>query len=196
MSYSRSRFQIISTPQEVSNFFKTNFPDAISLIGEGPLLDTFAKIKPSYLVSIKCSPYNINNFVIIGDAAHAMVPFYGQGMNAGFEDCILLDKLLEKHRNSIQEAIGEFSIARVDDAQAISDLAMYNYVEMRELVTKYIYHLRKQLDEFLFRIVPTIWIPLYHSVTFTRTNYKKCIENRQWQNKVSSYKARQEANKF
>lgn len=179
-----ANFDRLDNPEKVLEFFKTTFPDSIQLIGEDRLVQDFFKSKPSALVSIKCRPYNCGKAVIIGDAAHAMVPFYGQGMNAGFEDCLILDKILEKYNNDFSKAIEEFTEVRKDDAHAICDLAMYNYVEMRDLVNKNSYHLRKKLDDLLFKLLPDVWIPLYNSVTFSHMGYKSCIENRKWQDKV------------
>lgn len=113
-----------------------------------------------------------------------MVPFYGQGMNAGFEDCTILSQMLDQHHNHFNLALKEFSDSRWQDAQAICDLAMYNYIEMRDLVRSKSYRLRKILDDFLYRNFPNYWIPLYNSVSFTHMPYKQCIENRKWQDKV------------
>lgn len=156
---------------------------------------------------LQCRPYYLDaNVLLMGDAAHAMVPFFGQGMNAGFEDCTILSSLLTKHNNDFHRALKEFSDTRWENAHAICDLAMYNYIEvgpteaglftkphtnhnvigsqMRDLVTRQTYRLRKTLDDFLFWLMPTHWVPLYNSVSFTHMPYKQCVENRQWQNKV------------
>lgn len=79
----------------------------------------------------QCRPYYVKeSILLLGDAAHAVVPFYGQGMNAGFEDCSILSELLSKHRQDFNAALNEFSATRWEDAHAISDLAMYNYTEV------------------------------------------------------------------
>ncbi|XP_055320531.1 kynurenine 3-monooxygenase isoform X2 [Sitodiplosis mosellana] len=182
-----SNFDAIKTIDELLAFFTENFPDAIDLIGEKRLIDDFFRATPQYLVSIKCRPTYIDpNVLLMGDAAHAMVPFYGQGMNAGFEDCTILSQILDQHHNHFHLALKEFSDTRWQDAQAICDLAMYNYLEMRDLVRSRSYRLRKIFDEFLYRYFPNHWVPLYNSVTFTHMPYKQCIENRKWQDKVLS----------
>ncbi|XP_077288296.1 kynurenine 3-monooxygenase cn [Arctopsyche grandis] len=179
------KFKQLDTPEALLKFFNTNFPDAIPLIGKDKLISDFFKGKPLPLVSIKCQPYHISNkAIIVGDAAHAMVPFYGQGMNAGFEDCLLLDRLLTKHGSKLDLVLKEFSEIRVKDAHAICDLAMYNYVEMRDLVMRRTFIMRKKLDDFLHWLMPSKWVPLYNSVTFTDMGYSKCITNRKWQDKV------------
>ncbi|XP_026480225.1 kynurenine 3-monooxygenase-like, partial [Ctenocephalides felis] len=182
------KFSMLDSPEKLHTFFSEYFPDSIPLIGKDRLTKDFFKGGPQPLVSVKCSPYHVRDkALLIGDSAHAMVPFYGQGMNAGFEDCSLLDDLIEKFGDeNMENVFKEFTEKRVDDAHAICDLAMYNYIEMRDLVNKKSYRLRKTFDDFLFWIAPQVWVPLYNSVSFTRMSYRKCIENRAWQDKVLS----------
>lgn len=177
-------FSTIKTEQELLDFFKNTFTDALELLGKENVCETFFKVKPSHLVSIKCNPYHCGRILLIGDAAHAMVPFYGQGMNAGFEDCVILKNLLQSYNYNTVEVLEEFSKKRKIDAYAICDLAMYNYTEMRDLVAKRSFHLRKSCDEFLYGIFPKIWTPLYYSVTFSQMRYSECIDCLQWQNQV------------
>ncbi|CAO1320848.1 unnamed protein product [Diamesa tonsa] len=178
-------FNLIKTPEELLTFFGQYFPDSIDLIGEKGLVNDFFKIKAQHLVAVKCSPYHIaSKVLLIGDASHAIVPFYGQGMNAGFEDCSLLTDLFNKNGNDLEKILSEFSEVRWEDAHAISDLAMYNYIEMRDLVNKRSYLMRKSVDDFLYWLLPNKWVPLYNSVSFTHMPYKKCIDNRAWQDKM------------
>jgi kynurenine 3-monooxygenase len=130
-------FNDIKTSDDLLSFFGTYFVDSIPLIGEECLIKDFFKTRPQHLVSIKCNPYHISSKVmLIGDAGHAVVPFYGQGMNAGFEDCSILTELFNQHGSNLEMVLSEFSKGRHEDAHAISDLAMYNYIEMRDLVNK------------------------------------------------------------
>lgn len=130
-------FDEIKSSSDLLKFFATYFPDSIPLIGEERLIKDFFKTKPQHLVAIKCRPYHLSSKVLlIGDAGHAVVPFYGQGMNAGFEDCSILSELFDQHGSDLEKILEEFSDKRWEDAHAISDLAMYNYVEMRDLVNK------------------------------------------------------------
>ncbi|KAK3595984.1 hypothetical protein CHS0354_032499 [Potamilus streckersoni] len=178
-------FDSIKTEDDLMNFFHKNFQDSIPLIGEKELKQMFFKSKAFPLISIKCSPYHIGNkALIMGDAAHASVPFYGQGMNCGFEDCLVLNDLLDKHRDDIGAAFEEYTKVRTIDAQAICDLSMYNYIEMRQSVNSCLFLLRKKVDNFLSWLFPRNWIPLYAMVAFTRTRYHECILKRQWQDKV------------
>ncbi|GAB0094573.1 Kynurenine 3-monooxygenase [Sergentomyia squamirostris] len=181
-------FDMLKNAKDLLEFFGKYFSDAVNLIGTERLIKDFFKIKPQSLVMIKCRPYHISDKVLLmGDAAHAMVPFYGQGMNAGFEDCSILSDILERARSrDISEAIREFSSKRWRDAFAICDLAMYNYVEMRDLVNRRSFLWRKSLDDFLFWLMPNTWVPLYNTVSFSHMPYSKCIVNREWQNKILS----------
>ncbi|XP_071797814.1 kynurenine 3-monooxygenase-like isoform X2 [Asterias amurensis] len=161
------------------DFFRKYFPDAIPLIGEKEIKETFLKNRGLPMVSIKCSHYNYKDRVLImGDAAHAMVPFYGQGMNCGFEDCVVLEELLEKYNNDFAKVLPAFSEHRAPDAQAMCDLAMYNYVEMRSLVNSRWFLLKKKVDKFLNWLMPKKYIPLYTMVTFSRIRYHSVIQ--QW----------------
>merc|ERR1740128_907662 len=124
--------------------------------------------------------------MIMGDAAHAMVPFYGQGMNCGMEDCLVLNDMMDKH-SDLETALTEYSNFRNPDAEAMCDLAMYNYVEMRDLVNKKSFLVRKKLDNLLHWLAPHWGGPLYTSVTFSRMRYHQCIKNRKWQDSALTW---------
>ncbi|KAJ3229254.1 hypothetical protein HDU81_005519 [Chytriomyces hyalinus] len=182
-------FDAIKTPQDLLAFFEDKFADSIPLIGRELLVKDYFKNPKGSLVSIKCKPYHYkSSCLIIGDAAHAMVPFYGQGMNCGFEDCLVLDEILTKHigkpgtatstkpsAEALGKAFEEYSATRNADAEAMCDLAMYNYVEMRSSVTKLSYKLKKSFEGFLHRLFPTSVIPLYTMVSFSRIPYSKAL---------------------
>ncbi|XP_039290511.1 kynurenine 3-monooxygenase isoform X2 [Nilaparvata lugens] len=180
-----SKFGELDSPERLSEFFEEYFPDALDLIGKDKLIKDYFATSSSHLVSIKCQPFHYKGkCVIVGDAAHAMVPFYGQGMNAGFEDCLILDQLFDQYSTNTDTILEEFSKRRCDDAAAICDLAMYNYIEMRDLVNKRSFLMRKKLDNILFKFFPSLWIPLYNSVTFSSMRYSHCINNKKWQDKA------------
>jgi len=113
-----------------------------------------------------------------------MVPFYGQGMNCGMEDVLVLDEMFKKYPNDRLKAFQEYSKHRNPDAEAMCDLAMYNYIEMRDLTARLSFLLRKKLDNFLYWVFPRKWVPLYTSVTFTRMRYHHCISNKKWQDEL------------
>lgn len=157
-------FATLTSDSAIEAFFKTTFPDATKLMPS--LLDDFNRNPASSLVTVKCSPWVRNKTFLIGDAAHAIVPFYGQGMNAGFEDCRILNALLDKHHDHWDIALSEFQKQRKPDADAIAKLALDNFVEMRDLVADADFLLRKKIEARLHTLYPEKWIPLYAMVTF------------------------------
>ncbi|XP_050440895.1 kynurenine 3-monooxygenase isoform X2 [Adelges cooleyi] len=171
--------------EKVLAFFIKNFKDFTELVGINDLIFQLTSGKPRPLISIKCDPYHYSDqFVLLGDAAHAMVPFFGQGMNAGFEDCTIFNQLLNEYDHDLKTVIKTFSKRRIIDAEAISDLAFYNYIEMRDLVARRTFLWRKKLDNLLYKWFPEIWIPLYNSVTFSSIPYSECKLHSQWQDKI------------
>ena len=181
-------FDEIQTPDQLILFFEHYFPDSIDLIGRQRLVQDFFGTKAASLVSIKCSPIHLQGkALLIGDAAHAMVPFYGQGMNCGFEDCLILDDLMSLFPEDDMEAVfREFDVSRNPDHHVICDLAMYNYIEMRHLVNSPSFLLRQKIDLFLNSILPQScsWIPLYQMVTFSRMPYRRCLQEKQQQDRL------------
>lgn len=170
-----AEFDTIHTPKELLKFFETYFPDAIPLIGQAELVKSFFAIPALPMVSVKCQPYHCGATVLMGDAAHAMVPFYGQGMNCGFEDCLLLHELCLQHQNDVSRILPAFTEKRCSDGHAICDLAMFNYVEMRSAVATWRYRLRHQLEQALHRVAPGLVEPLYTMVTFSRRPYAAVV---------------------
>lgn len=173
------------------DFFEQTFPDALKLIGRQQVYDTLANCQLLPLISVKCNPYHYQDkIVLLGDAAHAMVPFYGQGMNCGFEDCAVLDELFDAMSKydtngqctyDIKSTFEMYSQMRCKNGSAMCELAMYNYIEMRDHVTSIWYHLRRRLDNFLYRRVTYSWMPLYTMVTFTRIPIDECLRRKKRQ---------------
>ena len=178
-------FDSIRTEDDIMAFFEREFPDSIALIGREKLISDYKKNPVGDLISVKCSPYHYQDkCVIVGDAAHAMVPFYGQGMNCGFEDCLVFHEILDKHHGDLEKGLDEYSLTRNPDAEAIIDLAMYNYVEMRDHVNSKLFVLRKYFDNFLHWLMPNRWIPLYTMTTFTRIPYHEVISRSKRQDEI------------
>ena len=178
-------FNEIQSDEDISQLFEREFPDSIPLIGKENIIKEYHQNSVSGLINIKCSPYHYNDkAVIIGDAAHAMVPFYGQGMNCGFEDCLKLHEILDLHPNDLAKGLSEYSRTRNPDLEAIIDLAMYNYLEMRKHVNSPLFALRRKLDNLLHRIMPRYWIPLYTMTTFTLIPYKEVTNQRKKQDLI------------
>jgi kynurenine 3-monooxygenase len=157
-------FDSLKTRDDVHQFLSKTFPDALKL--NANLVDDYFANPTSSLVTLKCFPWVRNNTLVIGDAAHAIVPFYGQGMNAGFEDCRILNELLTKHKDDWTTVLGEFQSLRKPDADAIAELALDNFIEMRDLVADPEFLLRKKIEAKLHELFPDRWIPQYSMVTF------------------------------
>ncbi|MBL7848517.1 MAG: FAD-dependent monooxygenase [Cyclobacteriaceae bacterium] len=157
-------FQKLTNDEEVMAFFKKTFPDVTAIMPS--LLEDFRDNPTSSLVTIRCAPWVKNSTLLIGDAAHGIVPFYGQGMNAGFEDCAVLNQLLDKYQDDWSKVAPEFEKLRKADADAIAQLALDNFVEMRDLVADPEFLLRKKIEARIHELFPKQWIPLYSMVTF------------------------------
>ncbi|XP_010862162.1 kynurenine 3-monooxygenase [Esox lucius] len=178
-------FEKITTGDQVIEFFQKYFPDAVQLIGVDALKRDYFRLPAQAMVSVKCSPYHLGDkCVLMGDAAHAVVPFYGQGMNAGFEDCLVFDEIMDQLNENFSAVLPEYTKIRVPDDHAIADLAMYNYIEMRAHVNSKRFLFQKYVVSFLNMIMPRTIIPLYTMVTFTRTRYHEAVKHWHWQDKV------------
>ena len=176
-------FKNLKHGEQVAAFFQAHFPDTV------PLMDTlqedFRDNATSSLVTIRCYPWARHHTFLIGDAAHGIVPFYGQGMNAGFEDCFVLDALLDKHQDDWHAALNEFQEVRKPDNDAIAQLALDNFIEMRDLVADEDFLLRKKIEARLQEHFPDKWIPLYSMVTFEDTmRYSEALANGALQHQV------------
>ncbi len=157
-------FSKLKTDEDITEFLQSTFPDAVKLMPNA--LHDF-KINPtSSLVTVKCFPWVRNKTLLIGDAAHGIVPFFGQGMNAGFEDCKVLNQLLNEHHDNWDNVLPLFQELRKPDTDAIAQLALDNFIEMRDLVADADFLLRKKIESKLHELYPEKWIPLYSMVTF------------------------------
>ncbi len=162
-------FAKLRTEEEVTRWFQKFFPDAIALMPT--LIEDFFSNPTSSLHTVRCQPWNKGPVALIGDAAHAVVPFYGQGMNAGFEDVTVLDELMEAHRGDWPELLHAYAVSRKPNADAIADLAIKNFMEMRDRVADERFLYRKKLERMLHEKYPDEYIPVYTLVTFTHTPY-------------------------
>jgi kynurenine 3-monooxygenase len=163
-------FATTKTDDDVRRFFGEEFPDAVSLMPT--LLDDFRDNPTGSLVTIRCAPWFYRDRVcLVGDAAHAVVPFYGQGMNAAFEDCVVLDECLQNFPRDRERAFAEYFRRRKENADALADLAIGNFIEMRDKTASNTFRARKKLDHALEAALPGIYLPLYTMITFTRMPY-------------------------
>jgi len=163
-------FATTKTDADVRRFFDEEFPDAFPLMPT--LLEDFRQNPTGSLVTIRCAPwFYYDKVCLLGDAAHAVVPFYGQGMNAAFEDCVVLDECLEKFPDNRERAFAEYFSRRKENADALADLAIGNFIEMRDKTASKTFRAKKKLDHLLEAALPRIYLPLYTMVTFTRIPY-------------------------
>jgi len=170
-------FESLKTADQVKAFFQEVFPDTIELM---PDLTREYFINPtSSMVIVKCFPWTWNDKVMLtGDAAHAIVPFYGQGMNCGFEDCSVFDELMEeKGTENWLDLFKTFEQMRKPDADAIAELALANFIEMRDRVADPSFLLQKRIEARFSKLHPTKWVPLYTMVTFSHTRYHEAQRN-------------------
>jgi kynurenine 3-monooxygenase len=175
-------FASLQTKEAVKEFFETSFPDLIPLIPD--YAEQFFANPTASLVTVRCNPWNRGRVMLIGDAAHAIVPFYGQGMNAGFEDCTVLMRLLDQYQDNWTLTREAFQQERIPDANAIADLALRNFVEMRDLVADPDFQLRKRIEARLHEAMPDKWLPLYSMVTFTDMPYSTALKLGQQQDVI------------
>jgi kynurenine 3-monooxygenase len=159
-------FATLDTKEKVRSFFGKTFTDAASAM---PTLEAdFFNNPTASLVTVKCFPWiRDDKFALIGDAAHAMVPFFGQGMNCGFEDCSVLNSLIDKHDENWSAILTEYQSLRKPDGDAICDLALNNFVEMRDKVADPKFLLQKKIEAAFSKKHPDKWIPAYAQVTFS-----------------------------
>ena len=169
-------FSNLNTKEKVEDFFRTNFADIIPLMPN--YIDDFFNNPTSSLVTIKCFPWiREDKFTLLGDAAHALVPFFGQGMNSGFEDCRILDELIVKHNHNWRDILNEFQNLRKPDADAIADLAVNNFIEMRDKTGNAQFLLQKKIEVKMHEKYPEKWIPAYSLVTFSpHIRYSEALE--------------------
>lgn len=183
----KSGFEQLDATGKVVEYFQQRFPGVVpDLITEDELRKQYKTNQHLPLISIKCTPYHYGDSgVIVGDAAHAMVPFYGQGMNAGLEDVRVLFDFLDKYPGDRSKALSEYTKERTPDAQTINDLALGNYREMASDVKKPLYLLRKWIEEQLYLYVPSVgWATQYSRVTFSNMRYSEVQRATQRQAKI------------
>ena len=176
-------FKTMKTDEDVRRFFDEEFPDAVPLMPT--LLEDFRENPTGSLVTIRCAPWSYKDKVaLVGDAAHAVVPFYGQGMNAAFEDCVVLDECLAKSPDNRERAFAKYFSRRKENADALADLALENFIEMRDKTASKTFRTKKKLDHFLEALLPGVYLPLYTMVTFTRIPYAAAARRARLQDRI------------
>ena len=173
-------FAQLTTRSAVLEFFRSRFPDVVGLMPD--LADNFFANPTGSMVTIKCSPWHVDGrTLLLGDAAHAIVPFFGQGINCGFEDCTCLMELLDRQGADWAKVFGEFEQARKANTDAIADMAVENFVEMRDRVADPRFLFRKKVELALEAKYPERFVPKYSMVTFRRVPYSIALKRGQVQ---------------
>lgn len=176
-------FGALDTDEKIMAFFKSVFPDALDLMPS--FLQDWHDNPTAPLLIVRCFPWTKSGKVaLMGDASHAIVPFYGQGMNSGFEDCSVLDALVDQHAEDWPTILEAFEKVRKPDADAIADLAMHNFIEMRDQTADPMFLLQKKIEGKFAAKYPSLWLPLYSMVTFSHIRYSEAWKRGQMQDAI------------
>jgi kynurenine 3-monooxygenase len=182
-------FEYLDTEEKVIKFFNEQFPDAVALIPS--IVEDYFQNPTGTLMTVKCYPWVMEDKVaLLGDSCHAIVPFFGQGMNAAFEDCVYLNECIDKIPTvgngdyNWKEIFSEFQILRKENSDAIADLAQENFIEMRDLVADKRFLLKKKIESELYKKHPETFIPKYTMVTFLRIPYSVALKRGKIQNEI------------
>lgn len=179
----RNSFAAIRTESDLLRCFENHFPDALELMPT--LAEDYFSHPIGSMVTVRCSPWHVDGrVVLLGDACHAVVPFYGQGMNAAFEDVLVFSECMEKHRPDWLRVFEDYEASRKPNTDALADLAVANFIEMRDHTGSRFFLLKKRLEKLIGKLFPWWYIPLYTMVTFTRTPYAQAVSRARRQNRA------------
>jgi len=163
----------IQTEAEATEYMQQHFADSVPLMPN--LAKEFLKNPSSNLVTVRCFPWVNGRTALIGDSCHAIVPFYGQGMNCGFEDVRVLDELIDENDNNWDRILEAYELSRKPNGDAIADLALQNFIEMRDLVADPKFILRKKIEKYIHEHIGSDFLPLYSMVSFSNIPYAEAL---------------------
>ena len=175
-------FETLTTKEAVNTFFQNTFPDFYQMMPN--IANAWEDHPLSSLAIIRCYPWTHGKTALMGDAAHATVPFYGQGMNAGFEDCTVLWELMQKHKEDWNKVFEEYQLMRKPDGDGVQDLSLHNYYVMRDYVADPKFLLQKKIEAHFSEKHPDKWMPLYSQVTFSHIRYSEAWKKGQIQDAI------------
>ena len=177
-------FNNLTSEEKITIFFEEEFPDALTIIPS--IKDEFLNNPTGALGTVKCSPWSYENkTILMGDAAHAIVPFYGQGMNASFEDVTVFDEILNQDLGDWEIIFKAYEKARKEDADAIADLAIDNFHEMKDHVANPIFKEKRKLEMDLEKAFPNEYFSKYSMVTFNENiSYSEAMKKGRAQDKA------------
>ncbi|NQV53338.1 MAG: FAD-dependent monooxygenase [Flavobacteriales bacterium] len=175
-------FSKLTSKEAVNDFFQTTFPDFYAMMPN--IAEAWEDHPLSSLAITRCYPWHHGKCALMGDAAHATVPFYGQGMNAGFEDCTVMWELMQKHNEDWDKVFAEYSEQRKPDGDGLQDLSLHNYHVMRDYVADPKFLLQKKIEARFSEKHPEKWLPLYSMTTFSEIRYSVAWKEGQRQQKI------------
>lgn len=166
-------FENLNDEKNIKAYFETFYPDALPLLPT--LVKDFLKNPVGKLATVQCYPWHYQDKIaLIGDAAHGIVPFFGQGMNAGFDDCVLLDKLMNAYKDNWATIFAKYSEIQKPNGDAIADMAVANLKEMSEKVGDPKFLLQRQVEKIIANKYPQYYLPRYSMITHTTIPYAIC----------------------
>lgn len=163
----------LKTPAQIQDFFNTHFPNAVPMMPG--LVNDYINNPTGMLTTMRCYPWVRGNNALMGDSAHAIVPFYGQGMNCSFEDCVVLDECIEELGGDWTNVLDAYQRLRKPNADAIANLALQNFVEMRDLVGSDAFLYKKKVEHMLSEKHPDLFVSQYERVTFSTRDYAEAL---------------------
>lgn len=176
-------FEQLKDEKSLVDFFANYFPDTKEVIPD--LVRDFFKNPTSYLAIMKCYPWTYEDKVaLIGDSSHAIVPFYGHGMNAGFEDITILNEMISKYGDDWKMIFSEYQKSRKPNADAIAELSYRNFMEMSAKTADSNFLLQKKIEKWFSDKHPNLWMPLYSRVTFSLQPYSEALAIGDFQNEI------------
>lgn len=179
-------FSSLKTETAVRDFLFGQFPDLMPLMSNA--VQNFMSNAPSEFITTRTNFWHYKDFcVLLGDACHTVVPFYGQGMNAAFEDCSILDQCIERHRGDLETAFREFQHLRKRNTDALATLSIENFIELRDKVRSRRLTAKKKVDLFMANLLPGIWVPLYTLISHTTIPYADAVERAKKQNRLARF---------
>jgi kynurenine 3-monooxygenase len=176
-------FEQLRQPADVEALFARYFPDLVPLLPE--LLDQWQTHPTGSLVTTRTAPWHLGDWIVlVGDACHAVYPFYGQGMNSAFEDCSALARELDRQHETREAAFRAYERSRRPHTDTLAELSKENFVELRQRVQSPFFVLRKRMDVWLNALAPAMWLPLYTMIAHTTIPYGDALARARRQDRL------------
>jgi kynurenine 3-monooxygenase len=167
-------FNNLTSKDKVEAFFKEVFPNFFEMMPN--IADAWEDHPLSSLAIIRCFPWTYGKTALMGDAAHATVPFFGQGMNAGFEDCSVMYSLMKKHNEDWDKVFKDYELLRKPNGDAVQDLSLLNYIVMRDKVADPAFQLQQKVERRIAELYPGKYFPMYSMVSFSDIEYQVALK--------------------